>query len=408
MAGERRGHPAAAIMGCLPPTTSRRSGLALAAVVVLLALNLRTLFASLPPLLETIRADLGLSATASGLLTTGPVLCLGLLAPLAPRLGRHLALERVLWLGLAATAGGLALRGVEGVACLFAGTLLAGAGVAVAQVALPVLVRVRFPERVGALTGVFSMSLPLGATLAAAASVPLERALGGWPAALAAWALPAAAVTLLWTVPAARARPAPVDEAPHRPWRAPLGWWLGGFFGIQSAAFYATLAWLPSILQDNGVGERDAGLLLALCSFVSFLPAFVLPVLASRRADQRALVAATVAVAVLGIAGLALAPAAAALWAALIGVGQGAALGLALILPAIRAGAPGHAGPLMGMAQAIGYTMAATGPWLLGLVHDLTGDWTAPVLVLLAITAVELPVGLVGASARRWELTRTG
>src|SRR4051812_15462648 len=215
-----------------------RSGLAAAAAVILLSLNLRTLFASLPPLLEDVRADLGLSATASGLLTTGPVLCLGVVAPLAPWLGRRTAVERVLWLGLAATAAGLALRGKESVGWLFAGTLLAGAGVAVAQVALPVLIRARQPARTGSLMGVFSMAIALSGTIAAAASVPLERALGSWPAALAVWALPAAAVCLAWSRPALRARPSEAEEAPHRPWRSPLGWWLGAFFGMQSAAFY--------------------------------------------------------------------------------------------------------------------------------------------------------------------------
>jgi MFS transporter, CP family, cyanate transporter len=387
----------------LPSATSstRRHDLALAAVVVVLALNLRTVFASLPPLLETVRADLDLSATASGLLTTLPVLCLGILAPLAPALGRRIALERVVWLGLAATAGGLAVRGLDAVVPLFLGTLLAGAGVALAQVALPVLIRLRFPDRTGLLMGAFSMGLPISATLAAALSVPLERALGGWPAALAVWAVPAALVTLLWTLPAARARPHPVDEHPHRPWRAPIGWWIGAFFGVQSAAFYATLAWLPTMLQDRGFGEREAGLLLALASFVSFVPAFLVPVLAARRRDQRGLLLVTVAVPVVGLVGLAAAPDAAAGWVLLIGAGQGAALGLGLILPALRAADPRLVGPLIAMSQCIGYTAAATGPWLIGLVHDLSGDWTAPLYALLAITALELPVGLVGARGAR-------
>jgi len=369
--------------------------------VIVLGLNLRTVFASLPPLLETIRDDLGLSATASGLLTTGPVLCLGLLAPLAPRLGRHVALERVLWLGLAATAGGLALRGADGIGWLFAGTLLAGAGVAVAQVALPVLVRIRHPQRTGVLTGAFSMSLTLSGTVAAATAVPLERALGSWPAALAFWALPAALVTLLWTAPAVRARPLPAGDVPHRPWRSPLGWWLGAFFGIQSAAFYATLAWLPTILQADGYGERDAGLLLALATFVSFVPAFAVPFLAGRLRDQRAVLVVTVVVPVAGFAGLAAAPGAAAAWVMLIGLGQGGTLGLGLLLPAIRAAGAAEAGPLMGMVQCIGYTMAAAGPWIIGLAYDVAGNWTVPLYVLLAITALELVPGLVGARSRR-------
>ncbi len=392
----------------------RRSGLLAAAAVILLSLNLRTLFASLPPLLEDVRADLGLSATASGLLTTGPVLCLGLVAPLAPWLARRTAVERILWLGLAATAVGLAMRGRESVVWLFAGTLLAGAGVAVAQVALPVLIRVRQPGRTGSLTGVFSMAIALSGTIAAAASVPLDHALGNWPAALAIWALPAAAVCVLWALPALRARRAAVEDRPHRPWRSPVGWWLGAFFGMQSAAFYATLAWLPTMLQDRGVSERNAGLLLGLVTFASFAPAFLLPVLASRRADQRRLLAVTVAVPVAGLAGLAVAPGAAAVWVTLVGVGQGATLGLGLILPVLRARDPAHVAPLLAMTQFIGYTLAAGGPWLLGFVHDLAGNWTAPLYVLLAITALELPAGVVAArgnprrAAPGAALSRTG
>ena len=205
---------------------------------------------------------------------------------------------------------------------------------------------------------------------------------------------------MLWTVPAARARARPVEEHPLRPWRLPIGWWLGLFFGVQSTAFYATLAWLPSMLQARGFGEREAGLLLALCSVVSFVPAFVLPVLAARRRDQRGAARGRRR----GAGGRAARAGRRARrrrgWVALIGAGQGAALGLALILPGLRAGDPRLVGPLMGMAQCIGYTMAACGPWLLGVVRDLTGGWTAPLYVLLAITALELPAGLVAARGR--------
>jgi CP family cyanate transporter-like MFS transporter len=219
------------------------------------------------------------------------------------------------------------------------------------------------------------------------------------------WGVPAALVVALWTLPAVRARRQAVADDGHRPWRAPLGWWLGGFFGVQSMAFYATLAWLPSMLQEEGIDERGAGLLLALATFVSVVPAFLVPVIAARRCDQRGLLMATVAAAAAGLAGLAVAPGVAALWMVLVGLGQGAALGLGLILPALRAGDERRVSQLVGMTQAIGYTMAATGPWLLGVVYDLTGDWSVPLLVLLAITLLELPVGLVG--ARATAVTRT-
>ena len=148
------------------------------AAVVLLGLNLRTVFASLPPLLDRIRDDLGLSATVAGLLTTGPVLCFGLLAPLAPRLVRRVPIERVLATCAMFTAVGAAARGA-GVVGLFAGTMLAGAAVALAQTSIPMLLRTRFGGHTGSLTGAFSTALTLGATLASAtcstAGRPLSR-----------------------------------------------------------------------------------------------------------------------------------------------------------------------------------------------------------------------------------------
>ena len=169
-----------------------RAALGALAAVVLLGLNLRTGVASLPPLLDDVRADLRLSGTAAGVLTALPVLAFGTFAPFVPRLVRRLAIERLLALCAAVTCAALALRGAGGTPALYAGTLLAGAGVAIAQGALPVYIRTGHAGSTGPLTGAFSMSLTLGAALAAALAVPLADGLGSWEASLAAWSLPAA------------------------------------------------------------------------------------------------------------------------------------------------------------------------------------------------------------------------
>src|SRR4051794_21349826 len=170
-----------------PTGMLQRTPGALTVPIVLIGLNLRPLFASLPPLLHDVRTDLGLSAAAAGLLTTGPLLCLGVLAPLGPRLARRMPVERLLVACALATAVGCGARGLGGTAPLFIGTLLAGAAIALAQVVIPALIRSH--GGAGALTGAFSMSLVAGATIAAFASIPLERALGGWEASLAFWGL---------------------------------------------------------------------------------------------------------------------------------------------------------------------------------------------------------------------------
>jgi CP family cyanate transporter-like MFS transporter len=377
--------------------------LPVAGAIVLLALNLRTVIASLPPLLGHVRADLGLSGAAAGLLTTLPVICFGALAPIAPRLAERVSLERMLVGCAALTAVAAALRGAGGAAPLFAGCLLAGAGTAVAQSALPVLIRTSHPERTGLLTGAYSMALPLGATLAAAVVVPLERALGGsWRAALATWAVPAALAALIWMPAALRAGTFVHGERPAPLWRDLRAWSVATFMGVQSCAFYAGLAWLPSILVAGGSTTGEAGSLQALNALVSAAPAFLVPWLAARRANQTGILLAIVAVAAAGVAGLRFAPDAAVLWVVLVGLGQGGSLGLGLILPSLRAHGARVAASLTGMTLCCGYLIASTGPWVLGAVHDAAGDWNAPLLVLGAITLAELVPGLP--ASRAWRI----
>lgn len=383
-------------------TTRPRLGTALA--IVLLAINFRTVFASLPPLVEDIRGDLGLSGFAAGLLTSLPVLCFGVLPPLAPRLSGRVPVERLLAVSVLLTAAGTGARGLGDAAGLYAGTLLAGAAIAVGQTVVPALVRERHPGDVGPLTGSFSMSLPLGAALAAALAVPLADALGGWRAALAFWAVPGLVATAVWA-PAALRRGTLVRRAPSGlPWTSGLAWSVAIFFGLQSMGFYAGLSWLPSILHDDGYAKGTAGALQALASLVQILPAFLLPALAGRRRTQTELLAVVVATETAGVLGLLLAPGAALLWVAVLGAGQGGALGLGLILPVLRGGDASSVASLTAMTLCVGYLVASTGPWVLGLAHDASGGWTVPLLILLAVMVAQLPGGLRGCRDRLVEV----
>ena len=371
--------------------------------IVLLALNLRTLVASLPPLLTHVQADLGLSGLAAGLLTTLPVLAFGAFAPLAPRLTRRVSIERVL-LGCAlATAGAAALRGAGGWAPLFAGCALAGLAVALAQAVLPVFIRLRHPEITGLLTGAYSMSLTLGAALAAGLAVPLEDALGSWEASLAAWALPALVAALVW-LPAAL-RPGTTVSGPPSPglWRSRLAWNVSLFMGVQSMAFYAGLSWLPAVLEDAGYSKGEAGTLQAFGVLMQLVPAFAVPVLAARSRNQIGVLLAIVASSLAGVLGLIVAPGAALAWIVVFGIGQGGALGLGLILPALRGGDAASVASLTAMSLCVGFVVAAAGPWLLGAVHDATGGWTVALVALAGMCVLELAPGLPAVRARTLE-----
>jgi CP family cyanate transporter-like MFS transporter len=324
-------------------------------------------------------------------LTALPVLCFGAFAPLVPRLARRFAIERLLAVCALVTGAALALRGAGGAAALFAGTLAAGAGVAVAQAALPVLIRTGHAARTGRLTGAFSMALPLGATFGAALAVPLEGVLGSWEASLACWGLLALAAALLWLMAAGRTRVTGPVPPPLR--RDRLAWAVALYFAVQSMAFYIGLSWLPTILADTGYSHETAGFLQALSALMQLPPAFLVPVLASRRRSQGRILAAIVAVSGLAVLGLVLADDAAPLWMVMLGVGQGGALGLALILPVLRGGEPAAVSSLTAMTLSIGYLTAAVGPWVAGVLHDATDGWSATLAFLLAITLLQAVPG---------------
>src|SRR3954447_522403 len=368
--------------------------------VVLTGLNLRPLFGSLPPLLADVRQDLHLSAAAAGLLTTGPLLCLGILAPLGPRIARHYAAERILLVASLVTALGTAARGLGGVPALYLGTLLAGAAIALAQVVTPAWVRAKATSGAGVLTGAFTCALVGGATVATFIAIPLEDAFGGWEGALAVWGLVGLAAAAVW-VPLARRAHDPVQAPIGDPlWRNPMAWSIAGLMGLQSLAFFSTISWLPEILTDDGLSEGYAGFLSGLTLLVHLAPAFAVPVLAARRTSQVDLLTIIVATALIGLLGVLLASGVAPLWMIFLGIGQGGALGLALMLPVLRGRSPVEVAGMAAMAMGVGSIVASAGPALVGAVRDATGDWTWPIIVLLVFTAAQFPAAVYATKGR--------
>jgi MFS transporter, CP family, cyanate transporter len=374
--------------------------------VVGVALNLRPAIAAVPPLLDAIQADLGLSATGAGLLTALPVVCMGLFAPVGAGLARRVGQEAAVSCALALVAAGTLVRGLGTSAlALYGGTLLAGIGIAVGGALLPGVVKAWFPSRPGAVTGLYTAGLVTGAMVAAAATVPLRDALGtGWPAALAAWALPAGAALAAW-VPVTRRLPAAAEPASSRvrlPWASGVAWRITLYMGLQSLLYYAALTWLSPLYLAAGWSAGRAGLLLGLFSFTQIFSALALPALADRGGDHRPWVALCVGLATAMLAALGLAPTTAPwLWAALLGLGVGGMFALALTLLVKQAASPASSASLSGMALLVGYLLAATGPVLAGALYDAVGSYRVPFLALAGIGVVTLALGVsVRPSAR--------
>jgi CP family cyanate transporter-like MFS transporter len=377
----------------------------LVAAIVGVALNQRPAVVAVAPVLGSLRTDTGLSAAAAGLLTTAPVLCFGAFSPLAPRLARRIGLETAVAASLVLLAAGIALRLLSPVALLFAGSLLAGAAIALANVLLPAYVKREF-ARPGAVMGAYSASLNIGAALGAALTVPLASALGvSWRTALGAWLVLALAALALWLPVAGTghaARTSVPDPSGSGAWsllRQPLARQVTAYLGLQSVQFYSIGAWLPTLLADAGVPVGEGGVLLGVSNVVGAAGALVAPSLAGRMRTQRPLLAAVVVAYVVGLGGLLLWPASGTLvWVCVFGLAQGAGFALALTLIVLRSPTPLTAARLGGVAQCLGYLVAAAGPFLLGAVHDATGGWTWPLVCLMVLLA---PMTWVGWGAAR-------
>ncbi|WP_406106823.1 CynX/NimT family MFS transporter [Micromonospora globbae] len=402
------------VPGAVASGTGRRAhpatgGALVLAGMLLVAVNLRAAVTSLGALLDEVRDGLGLTGTMAGIATTLPTIAFAGLGALTPWLVRRVAPARVLVVGMAALVVGQVLRAVTDSALVFLLTsALALAGIAVANILLPMLVKQHFPHRTGLVTGAYTMTLTAGTTVAAASAVPIAHAFGSWRAGLGVWAGLAALAVLPWVPLALRARSVPRRSTATavsriRPARTRLGWAMAVYFGAQSLSGYAIMGWLAQLFRDAGFQPEQAGLLLAGVTALGVPIALLMPTVAGRLRTLHPLVFGLTAASTVSYVGLAVAPHdAALLWVGLLALGQGA---FPLILTAIglRARTADGTVALSAFAQSTGYLIAALGPLLVGVLYERTGGWTAPIGLLLVALAVQTGAGMVIARPRHIE-----
>ncbi len=379
----------------------RRAGVGLGAAFLFAALNLRPSIAAVSPLLSRIRSSDHLSPVEAGLLTSMPLVCFGIVALVAPRVVRRIGSGALLLACLSGLVVSIALRSLPPVSTLYIGTFGIGVTIAVANVLMPGVVKKDFPERVALMTGLYTMMLSLGPSVGATLSIPLDHLLGGsWRGALGLFALPAAAALACW-LPFRRHDLAPegggARTGPDRRrqlWRHPLAWSISFYMGLQSLNFYTVLAWLPTILQRRGLSPGGAGSLLGLVNLIAIAASLTAPWLSERLGSQRIPVLLSAGANAGGLAGLVLdGHHLQLLWAALIGLGQGSAVSLAFMMMVVRAADPEEATALSGMAQGVGYVLAAAGPVAAGALFAGLRSWDAPLVGLAVLLVVQTAVG---------------
>lgn len=375
----------------------------LIAGILLIAANLRAPFTGVAPVLGLIQEAFGLGTVAVGVLTTLPLLAFAFASPFCVLLARALGLERSLFTALVVIAIGMLVRVAGPVWALFVGSAIIGAGIAIANVLLPALLKRDFPQRIAALTGAYALTAGVVAALASSLVVPIATLPGsGWNQALGAFILLPVLAMILWAPQlAVRNEPsAPTVTTPQSGgiWRSPLAWQVTVFFGLNSLIYYVVVTWLPSILTEAGYSQEAAGSLHGVSQLATAIPGFVLAPLMRRFTDQRGLAVGSSLISAVSLLGLLAAPGLAWVWTVLFGIGAGATFILALSFVSLRAADVQQAGALSGMAQSLGYSLAAAAPPFMGWMHDASGGWVAPLGLCLVLCVV---LGVCGYGAGR-------
>lgn len=375
--------------------------------IIFVAFNLRPAITSVGPVIGIIRDDIGLSNWSAGLLTSLPLIAFAIMSPLAPRLGNKYSNERALLIGLILLLFGVMVRSISMVLLLFTGTVFIGLGIAVCNVLLPGVIKEKFPAKVALMTSVYSTAMGIFAATASGLSIPLANGAGwGWQLALLFWTIPAVIGIVIWVYLSRRDKSTKsvemkyVQPSDNRMWRSPLAWQVACYMGLQSFLFYVTISWLPEILHDYGVSMATAGWMLSFTQFVGLPASFFVPVIANKFKSQSFMVIILILFAIGGYSGLLLGDSHAVMIISIIclGIALSGNFSMALSFLGMRARSARQASELSGMAQSLGYTLAAVGPMFIGFLFDITHAWSVPLLTLIGVSVL---VAIFGFGAGR-------
>lgn len=377
--------------------------------ILFIAATLRSPLTSVGPIIGAIRDQLQISNSLAGFLTTIPLLAFAIVSPFAPRISKRFGLAPTLFYSLIILMAGILLRSEGSISLLLIGTFLIGVGIAFANVLLPSLLKLSFPLHIGLMTGLYSVSMNISATLASGVAVPIANQTSyGWQGALGIWGVITFIAIIVW-IPQIRVK-RPVEKEISKTlkvkvttplWKSPIAWSVTFFMGLQSFLFYTTSSWMPVLLQSTGLTDESAGWMLSLVQFSQLPMVFIIPVIADKVRNQRGLVVTVFACYILGYGGVLYgSESLTALWMIFIGLAGGSAFGLSMIFFTLRTSTPDEAASLSGMAQSIGYLLAAVGPALFGYLHDWTGSWTVPLYGFLVISVLLFISGMYAGKDR--------
>ena len=388
--------------------------------ILFIAANLRAPLTSVGPLVSLIRDNLHISNTLAGTITSLPLFAFALFSPLIPGMARKFGTEVCFFGSVIILTLGILLRSYAGSFSLFLGTAIIGLAISASNVLMPSLIKKEFPNQVGVMTGLYSVSMSIFAALASGISIPLAVNSGlGWAGALKIWAVLSFISIIIW-IPQLRKnskmavdnmaadtleevnKTNNIDEPTMKEvsiWKSSLAWQVTIYMGLQSMILSCIVTWLPSILIQQGMTSSQAGWMLSIMQLALIPTIFFCSILAGHTSSQHSLVMVGSLCIIIGFLGLLLVHGfkSTILWIILLGIGGGFTFSLSMMFFNLRTNNANEAARLSGMAQSIGYLLAAFGPMFFGYLHDATNNWTMPLITLIGVSSVCLLSGL-GAS----------
>ncbi len=381
---------------------TEKAGWLLLIGVILIGANLRVPITSVGTLITFIRDDLGISNAVAGLVTTMPLIAFAILSPFAPKIANRIGMQWTIALSMVVLIIGIAIRSVTGIGFLFLGTVLIGLAISIGNVLIPGIIKMNFPYRIGVMTGIYAVFMNIFGALGSGLSVPISTTGNlGWQGALGIWGLLALIALIVW-LPQLRKQQGDLPKAKiqakpkNKLWKSPLAWSVTLFMGGQSLVFYTLIAWMPDILNSIGYDAKSAGWMVFLMQAAIIPTTFVIPVIAEKMKNQVGLAIGTAVLFMTGFTGFLLGGAALVpIWAIVLGIAGGSGFSLSMMFFTIRTQDGKEAAELSGMAQSFGYMLAAIGPVFAGVLYDLGGGWTMPLLFLIFISIMILIAGIV-------------
>lgn len=398
-------------------TKTLKTTILIITAILLTATTLRSPITGVGALMSNIQGDTGLSNTFAGLLTTLPLLSFSLFSLVAPTISRKIGVEKTMLYCMLLMCVGIVLRSMPSILLLFIGTALIGITIGICNVLVPGIIKRDFPLKVGLLTGIYTSSMNLWGAISSGITPFLAHQAWGWRGSLGVWVILAASASMLWISVVwvgkntddatlvnfntkTNVKPDTSVEFQSM-WKSALAWQITLFMGLQSLMFYVGIAWLPQIFYEKGISYQTSGLYLFYMQIACMIGSFSMPIIGGRFRSQTSLAIFSASFFVIGYSGILFgSPSLTLLFMIALGLGCGTSFGLVILFFSLRTRTGEQAAQISGMAQCIGYFLAAIGPFLFGFLHDLTGGWNIPLIVITAFAVVTVLYGWLAGRER--------